>query len=213
MKHTLPWGRAGYFEEDCFSPVCVSRCRGSGRPATVERRGVPTVRAEGLTERVGDILLTCTGGTPTKVGTLVPAVNLTVFFNPAITSRLYPNAWSEVLLLIDEPGSGQQGTTNTQLACNSPNGTCPITGTGTGIGTYDGSQGRPNVFQGQVDQNSVTFFSVPVDPPSTGTARVLRMTNLRINATQNGINYPVQASISSQLAEGTVSPWRQSVTV
>ena len=88
--------------------------------------------------------------------------------------------------------------TNTQLACNNPNGICSITGTGTGIGTYDGSQGRPNVFQGQLSQNGVTFFSVPVDPPSTGTARVLRMTNLRINATQNGIGYPVQASISSR---------------
>ena len=165
--------------------------------------GVPlTVRAEGLTERVGDITLTCTGGTPTKVGELVPAVNLTVTLNSAITSRLYPNAWSEVLLLIDEPGSGLQGAPNTQLACNNPNGTCSITGTGTGIGTYDGSQGRPNVFPGQLNQNGVTFFGVPVDPPSTGTARVLRMTNLRINATQIGLGYSVEASISSQLNVG-----------
>ena len=137
----------------------------------------------------------------------MPAVNLTVSLNSAITSRLYPNAWSEVLLLIDEPGSGLQGAPNTQLACNNPNGTCSITGTGTGIGTYDGSQGRPNVFQGQLSQNGVTFFSVPVDPPSTGTARVLRMTNLRINATQIGLGYPVEASISSQLnvGEGSVT--------
>ena len=132
---------------------------------------------------------------------------MSVFLNPAITSRLYPNAWSEVLLLIDEPGSGLQGTTNTQLACNNPNGICSITGTGTGIGTYDGSQGRPNVFQGQISQNGVTFVSVPVDPPSTGTARVLRMTNVRINATQSGIGSPVQASISSSLnvGEGSVT--------
>ena len=173
---------------------------------------IPTVRAEGLTERVGDITLTCTGGTPTKVGSLVPAVNLTVTLNSAITSRLYPNAWSEVLLLIDEPGSGLQGTTNTQLACNNSNGTCSITGTGTGIGTYDGSQGRPNVFQGQLSQNGVTFYSVPVDPPSTGTARVLRMTNLRINATQNAIGSPVGASISSTLNVGEGSVTVASVT-
>ena len=110
-------------------------------------------------------------------------------------------------MLIDEPGSGLAGTTNTQLACNNPNGTCSITGTGTGIGTYDGSQGRPNVFQGQVSQNGVTFFGVPVDPPSTGTARVLRMTNLRINATQIAVNSPVQASISSglNLVNGSVT--------
>jgi hypothetical protein len=138
-----------------------------------------TLRAEGLGERTGDIVLTCRGGTPTPTGVPVPAVNLTVTLNSAITSRLYPNAWSEVLLLIDEPGSGFTGAAP-QLACN--NGICSITGTGTGIGTYDGTQGRPNVFQGQLSQNGVTFFSVPVDPPS-GLTRVLRMTNLRINAT------------------------------
>ena len=183
-----------------FAGLCVSL---HAQLTCVADAGVPlAVRAEGLTERVGDITLTCTGGTPTPAGVQVPAVNLTVTLNSAITSRLYPNAWSEVLLLIDEPGSGLQGTPTTQLACNNPNGTCSITGTGTGIGTYDGSQGRPNVFQGQVSQNGVTFFSVPVDPPSTGKARVLRMTNMRINATQVGFGYPVTASISTPLNVG-----------
>jgi hypothetical protein len=79
-------------------------------------------------------------------------------------------------------------------------------------GTYDGTQGRPNVFQGQLSQNGVTFFSVPVDPPSTGLTRVLRMTNLRINATQNAIGSPVGASISSTLNVGEGSATVASVT-
>src|SRR5262245_30864722 len=45
-------------------------------------------RAEGLTELVGDFLVTCTGGIPTAPGAQIPAVNVQVFLNTAITSRL-----------------------------------------------------------------------------------------------------------------------------
>src|SRR5450432_229793 len=67
----------------------------------------PTLRAEGFTEETGDITLSCTGGTALPAGTVIPTVNITVFLNTAVTSRLFstgPNI-SEALLLIDEPGS------------------------------------------------------------------------------------------------------------
>ncbi len=48
----------------------------------------PLVRAEGLTELVGDVVLNCTGGTPTPAGSLVPLVNLQIFLNTNVTSRL-----------------------------------------------------------------------------------------------------------------------------
>src|SRR5437588_6436237 len=125
----------------------------------------PTIHAEGMTELVGDITLICTGGAATTAGAAVPSINVTLFFNTSVTSRLYANGWSEALLLIDEPGSGLPGTTNTQLACNDPNGLCLVTGTGNGQGTFDGSAGRPNIFQGVVSGIPVTFFGVPIDPP------------------------------------------------
>ena len=77
----------------------------------------PTLRAEGLTELVGDIVINCTGGVPTATGTVIPTANVTVSLGANVTSRILsypfvtPSALtaantSEALLLIDEPGSG-----------------------------------------------------------------------------------------------------------
>lgn len=150
----------------------------------------PTIRAEGITEQVGDIILTCTGGTPTPLGNPISKVNLQVFMNANITSRLYGN-FSQAVLLIDEPapvagtqvpatavpvpGSGQQ------LLC-SPD--VSMFGTGNGVGTYDGSSpSRCNMFVAQQGTgNSVIWPGVPFDPPGALTTRRLRITNLRANA-------------------------------
>jgi hypothetical protein len=57
------------------------------------------------------------------------------------------------------------------------------------------------VYQGVVNGNSVTFFGVPVNPPTTTGQRVFRITNVRVNAnplaggSASGAS-PVQASIS-----------------
>src|SRR5437868_3289062 len=48
----------------------------------------PTVRAEGISELVGDVVLQCSGGTPTPAGIAIPASNITIFLNTNITSRL-----------------------------------------------------------------------------------------------------------------------------
>ena len=59
----------------------------------------PLVRAEGLTELVGDVLLICTGGNP-----VAPFLaNFQLFLNTNITSRLVGTDLSEALLLVDEP--------------------------------------------------------------------------------------------------------------
>src|SRR5262249_52819010 len=128
----------------------------------------PTVRAEGTTELTGDIVVTCTGGTPTVSGVDVPTVNFTVFMNTAVTSRLFAqnSAASNALLLIDEPHGATAQIDSTFLACPSAKSGCTIQGTGSGIGTYSGASGRFNIFQGVVSGNQVTFFGVPVDPPA-----------------------------------------------
>src|SRR5690242_19322411 len=78
----------------------------------------PTLRSEGYTEQTGDVTLICTGGANQTVGSLVPQINITLFYNTAVTSRLLPvsnvsNNISEALLLLDEPGSGQASYTGT----------------------------------------------------------------------------------------------------
>ena len=69
----------------------------------------PQLRAEGLTELIGDIVITCTGGTATTAGTAIPTANITVSLGTNVTSRILGNngssSSSEALLLIDEPGA------------------------------------------------------------------------------------------------------------
>jgi hypothetical protein len=111
----------------------------------------PTLRAEGYTEEVGDIVLICSGGTPlpTNNGAPIPTANITVFLNTTVTSRLLSNSntASEALLLIDEPGSALAGygPTVPQILCSQSNvgagpggcveyvGTSTVEGTGTSL--------------------------------------------------------------------------------
>src|SRR5882672_5942700 len=52
----------------------------------------PSVTADGLTELVGDIVLKCTGGSPTPSGQIIPASSLMIVLNTAVTSRLMGNS-------------------------------------------------------------------------------------------------------------------------
>src|SRR6266498_3931186 len=61
----------------------------------------PAVRAEGISETLGDILLTCSGGTPGSTITL----NLSIFLNVGITNRISTTNVTDVSLTVDS-GSG-----------------------------------------------------------------------------------------------------------
>jgi hypothetical protein len=158
----------------------------------------PIVRAEGITELVGDLVLNCTGGVSTPVGQTVPQVNVQIFLNTNVTSRLVSDPWSEALLMIDEPGP------SAQRYC-SPTGTlgsnlCPINGVGSAVAGYHGltdgvdyeepgTTGVPNVFQGRnAGANSIVWLGVPIDPPGTNNTRIIRITNVRANANQLGVS-------------------------
>jgi hypothetical protein len=164
----------------------------------------PALRGEGYTEQTGDITITCTGGAPISPGSVVPLVNFTIFYNTIVTSRLLPvtsgqtvsNA-SEALLLIDEPGSGLPGygpslpqalCTTPATGCAASVGNVPGTTYNTTVDGYPGTGGvtsatpAKNVYQGVVNGNAVTFFGVPVNPPTTTGSRVYRITNVRVNA-------------------------------
>lgn len=153
------------------------------------------VRVEGITELVGDMLLQCTGGQPTPAGQLVPQTSLRLTLNTLLTSRLLNpmSGVSEAMLLIDEPGSAKNPAP--PLVCESPsapareNGTCPVLGTGTGQGLYNGSFGHPNTFMARpVAANAVEWDGVPIEPPGTNGFRLVRLTNVRANAMQLGLS-------------------------
>lgn len=156
----------------------------------------PIVRAEGLTELVGDLILNCTGGTPTALGARVPQVNFQIFLNTNVTSRLLSGSWSEALLMIDEPsGTNTAGTGSAgNLRYCTTEGGCIMNGVGTAGGvnylTGDTQNASPaNVFQARsAGPNQLVWLGVPIDPPGTTTTRIIRITNVRANANQLGVS-------------------------
>src|SRR5438477_8445215 len=61
----------------------------------------PTVRSEGLAEKMGDIVLHCSGGTPG----LVITGNLSISLSVPITNRLISGTTSDLVVTVDT-GSG-----------------------------------------------------------------------------------------------------------
>ncbi len=202
-----------------FAGLAGAQVIGSGNQqltCSTNVSATPQLRSEGYTEQTGDITITCTGGSPVVTGTQIPTVNITIFLNTAVTSRLLSSSGtgnsstqSEALLLIDEPGSGLTGVvpgfgpSAGQNVCATPTLGCAEFATNIGgvpVATDVSCGPTPapnvtcpapaagkNVFQGIVGGNSVTFFGVPVLPPvSTGSSRVFRFTNIRANATALG---------------------------
>ena len=89
----------------------------------VANAGNPTVvRAEGITELVGDILIQCTGGAATAAGAAIPPSNITLSLNTNLTSRLLGGGYIDALLLLDEASPGSP---------NPPNATVPSNPAGT----------------------------------------------------------------------------------
>jgi hypothetical protein len=130
----------------------------------------PEVRAEGWTELVGDITLSCTGGVPTPAGQVVQPVNITVNISTNLTSRLLSGGlWTEALLIIDEPHSATNPTRpilncgNAGAPDSGPSGVnvCAIVSTGDPSHTYDGT---PNGYGGSctpaATQTGVTCASL-----------------------------------------------------
>jgi hypothetical protein len=184
----------------------------------------PQLRTEGYTELVGDITLICTGGTAPALGQPVPLANVVVNLQGTITSRLIGNG-SEALLLIDEPGATSLtgvGPAESQNLCPNAFSGCQAwvgnvaAGTQTGVDIVNGATGAastapaPNVYQGITSGTQVTFFGVPILAPVTnGVSRVLRITNLRVNA--NGITGG-GSGFQSVLAQISVNNVQVSVT-
>jgi hypothetical protein len=122
----------------------------------------PVVRAEGLTELVGDLTLNCTGGSPTPRGNAIPLSNVTVFLNAAVTSRLLgPGALSEATLMIDEPNA--QATAGTPTNSPIPNNITPVSGSPRQV--LCGGTDYPAGGQGVACPVTGTFVGVPSVSP------------------------------------------------
>jgi hypothetical protein len=129
----------------------------------------PLIRSEGLAEPVGDLTLNCTGGADDGVATFV---NVQIFLSTNVTSNILSSGLTEALLMIDDPIPAAQ------CVGNSPN-------------TPPNQLGSPasctaNMWLGQQvsgSYNSVIWKGIPIVPPGSVGTRVIRITNLRANAT------------------------------
>ena len=156
----------------------------------------PLVRAEGIAELVGDLVLNCTGGYPAGFVDItgsgpasIPQINVQIFLNTNITSKLLDvtNNFSEALLMIDDPKSDDQ-----KVCVLSTTATCAVPTTR----AFDpGNVYKPvnlnpyNVWQGrQAGDNSIAWLGIPIDAPGSGRQRIIRMTNVRANANQLGVS-------------------------
>jgi len=160
-------------EADARIGIAAAAASSPALMCDAESTVVPTMRAEGLAEPVGDIFVVCTGGTP---GPSTP-MQVTITLNTNLTGRTLGAASvvSEALLLIDEPLPDQ---------VNMSNG-FPYKGQVLGKpGIAAGSDGSGNAYLAeQSSATSVTWAGIPfVNPGASGT-RTLRITNLRANAT------------------------------
>ncbi len=153
--------------------------------------GVPNiVRAEGIAELMGDLMLNCTGGKPTPQGVPIPEYTVTYTLNTNITSRRLPETpnLSEALLFIDDPWptmpspsylTPPQPQPPSQILCTPVGSNCGETGTG---GTPNPYATQPNVFVGKQVGPATVSWKVPIDPPGASGVRVIRLTNVRGNA-------------------------------
>ncbi len=176
----------------------------------------PQLRSEGLTDLIGDIVITCSGGQlppPGTAGTAIPTANFVVSLQTNVTSRIIGSGGlSEALLMIDEPGSALagpvqgSGPTAPQITCTVAQGAgpggCPevVSGPTTngifvpaaatpGQNTFNGNgpnTGPANIFFGVVSGNQVTFNGIPILAPVSST--VVRVFRItNIRANVNGL--------------------------
>lgn len=149
----------------------------------------PLVPSHGESELVEDIVLTCVSAGPSQSA----LVNISLFLSVNLTSRITNTSTlaTEALLLIDDPMPGVANTSNG----------FPYFGQVLGMpGILAGAPGSGNVYQGMqvlgtggvVLGNGVQWLGVPF---VTGGTRTFRMTNIRANVSQVGVN-PVNADVA-----------------
>ena len=194
----------------------------------------PTLRAEGLSELIGDILLTCVGGAAPTIGQPLPTATIAVDLGTNVTSRLLNTSVSpmvsEALLLIDDPGSGSvppapgTGSQAPQTLCSSASagagtGGCvqfPVSdGNAVVMSSSPTSLTAPaNIYQGTWDPaapNQIVFTNVPIlAPVESGAKRTYRITNIRANvagltvSASNPSAQQLNASVS--IVSGLIQP-------
>ncbi len=185
------------FRKWLFALAVVALLAGLTVPASAQSTTVCSVqsatnllaRAEGYTEQVGDVLLACTGGTPTAAGQPVPQINIQIFLSQNVTSKITAVVGSsstgatvflEALLIIDEPNSTLHPNTNL-LNCGYSAALAPDPSlSGPGVCSINGVGGAPSAdFTGlNLSANTSTTYNGTAGHPNVFQGRqALNSTN------------------------------------
>lgn len=149
------------------------------------------VRADGVTELIGDIVLACTGLTPTPADS-APQVKFTINWNTSLTSGLLdPSGLSEVMVLVNEPQPAAMR-----------------------VGVPGELQAGDNaIFCRNTGISQVSCFA-PLPPVPPGSTRTFRITNVRVNAAQlsNPTGLSTPATVVANILVSTGPPDSPSIT-
>ncbi len=152
---------------------------------TPQAAGTPSVRAEGHYEQTGDVIILCSGGT---VSSTVQYAGLEVSLSSGVpfTSHTLDAAAAitEAFLLIDDPPP-PAANIDTQPLCLTP--------------LTPGACQTAKVFPGIRVSSSRLRFVFPFAPPGPSASRLLRLTNLRVAASQAGVPQGLQATVQVEL--------------
>jgi hypothetical protein len=159
----------------------------------------PTLRSSGLSEKVGDVMLMCVGGDPTAAAA---PVNIQVALNVNLTSRILNkdliHPASEAILLVNEPGNFM--FPGPVVVCAASQALTPA-GCPPGVNVYQGVQ--------TMSPNAVVFQGVQIAQPGTGPPMILRITNLRGNASQlpqSSFGIPPQVLAAVEVSDPVALP-------
>ena len=184
--------------------VTTASAQGPAFACTASAGVPPLLRAEGLTELLGDIVLNCTGGDPA-----VPVIaNFQVFLNTNMTSRLIADPYVEAMLMIDEPApaaqvlgtnvySGRKVGDNSVAWLGIP--VIPPGSVGTRVVRMTGIRGNANqlgVASGLIPTQVFAFISI-----SGSTSVPLNNPQQTVGFIQNGLSFSVRDSGGDSLSQ------------
>ena len=191
----------------------VSAQTTSGGLNCLPSANLPLVHAEGVAERVGDLVLSCSGGSP---GTIASG-NFSVFLNTAITNKIDADHTVDVVLTIDT-GSGPAPSAvaaklvaNNQVAFNGVSFTIPADGKVTlgvanlraNAAALPSASHQPimaNLAVNGLSQFSVQGSQFVVAQPITSLYSLVLTT---LVCSQNGSPIPSSLTLQALLAEGS----------